>query len=205
MRILVIGAAGRTGRLIVEQALGHGHDVVGFSRSSTSKPTNSRFTEVRGDAREFDDLSPAVEGVDAVAVAVGHAERGTHEAVIATLVHAMAVHGVGRVAVMSAAGAFARKDPALSLAYRARIATTAKGAYDDLEAMERRLMASALDWTIVRPVGLSDEPATGDYRVSMDGSIPVKTSRVTRGDVAGFMVKTLETDSYVRRAVVITA
>jgi uncharacterized protein YbjT (DUF2867 family) len=65
-------------------------------------------------------------------------------------------------------------------------------------------MASALDWTIVRPVGLSDEPATGDYRVSMDGSIPAKTSRVSRGDVAGFMVKSLETESYVRRAVVIT-
>lgn len=204
MRLLVIGSAGRTGRLIAEQALGHGHEVVGFVHSTTTGISNPRFSEVSGDARMFDDLSRALGGVDAVAVAVGHGQRGTHEAVIGELVHAMAVSGAARIAVLSAAGTFARAHPALPLAFRVRIATTAKGAYDDLEAMERRLMASGLGWTIVRPVGLSDGPATGDYRVSMDGSIPARISRVSRADVAGFMVKALETDSYVRRAVVIT-
>lgn len=201
---MVIGAAGRTGSLVAEQALGHGHEVVGFVHEREARVPHERFRAVRGDARSFEDISAAVAGTDAVAVAVGHSAHGVHEAVIEQLVHAMALHGVSRVAALSAAGTFARKHPSLSLAYRVRIATTAKAAYDDLEAMERRLMASTLDWTIVRPTRLIDSPATGDYRVSIDGSIPAKVGPVSRADVAGFMVKALETDSYVRRAIVIT-
>jgi putative NADH-flavin reductase len=105
--------------------------------------------------------------------------------------------------VLSAAGTFARNDAGLPLRFRAQIATTLRGVYDDLEAMESRVMASDLDWTIVRPVGLSDEPATGHYRVSLDGSIPKKVSRISRSDVAAVVVKALETDTYQRRAVVV--
>ena len=64
-------------------------------------------------------------------------------------------------------------------------------------------MASDLDWTIVRPVGLTDEPASGSYRISRDGSLLPKATRISREDVAALVVKALETDIYHRRAVVI--
>ena len=114
-----------------------------------------------------------------------------------------AVHEVSRVAAVSAAGTFARGDRRLSLGYRMLVATTMRSVYDALEAMEMRIMASALEWTIVRPVGLSDAPASGEYRLSLDGSLLAKASRISREDVASLVVKALETDLYVRRAVVI--
>jgi uncharacterized protein YbjT (DUF2867 family) len=64
-------------------------------------------------------------------------------------------------------------------------------------------MASDLDWAIVRPAGLSDGPATGDYRISLDGSIPPKIARIARADVASVLVKALETETYWRKAVVV--
>jgi putative NADH-flavin reductase len=206
MRVLVIGAAGRTGRLVVEQALGHGHDVTAFVRDTDLDAAHPRLTHLRGDVLDFDAVSGAVAGHSALALAVGRGGRsaaGLHEAAAGNVIHAMALHGASRLAVLSAAGAFARTDPNLSFGFRAQIATTLRSLYDDLERMERRVMASDLDWTIVRPVGLSDTPATGHYRISRDGSIPAKVSRISRADVAAVMLKALETDLYRRRAVVV--
>lgn len=206
MRILVVGAAGRTGRLVVERALGHGHEVTAFVHDEAMPFERSRLRAVTGDARDFGSVSGAVVGHDAVAVTVGRSANsgaGVHEATMANVVHAMAASAVSRLAVVSAAGAFARNDPGLQFMFRAQIATTLRAVYDDLEAMERRVMASDLDWTIVRPVGLSDEPATGHYRVSLDGSIPAKVARISRSDVAAVVIKALETGTYRRRAIVV--
>lgn len=206
MRIVVFGAAGRTGRLIVERALGHGHEVTAFIHETSPDTTDPSLITALGDVRDFGAVEAAVTGQHAVAVALSQGSgrgRDIHEAGIANVIHAMAAQDVRRLAAVSAAGAFARADKRMSLAFRALIATAMRPVYDDLEAMERRIMASALDWTIVRPVGLSDEPASGQYRVSLDGSLLPKTARISRADVASVVVKAIETDTYLRRAVVI--
>ena len=206
MIVVVFGAAGRIGRRVVERALGHGHEVRAFVHMAPLALTHERLSVITGDVREFDAVDAAVSGCDAVAFALSHgsgSDAHIHEAGIANVVHAMAAGDVARLAAISAAGTFARSDRNLTFAYRALIATTMRSTYDALEAMERRIMASALDWTIVRPVGLTDEPATGEYRLSLDGSLLAKASRISRDDVAALVVKALETDKYVRRAVVI--
>jgi putative NADH-flavin reductase len=206
VNVTVFGAAGRTGRHVVERALGHGHAVRAFVHRTPLALEHERLSVVGGDIRDFDDVAAAVESADAVAFALSQGGRGDaniHQAGIENVIHAMAAADVFRLAAVSAAGTFKRGDRNLSLAYRALVATALRSVYDDLEAMEQRIMASALDWTIVRPVGLTDEPATGDYRVSLDGSLLSKSSRISREDVAAFVVKALETDTYVRRAVVI--
>ena len=154
-----------------------------------------------GDTRDFEAVSAAIAGQTGVAFALSGA--GNHEPGIANVIHAMAEHDVRRLAAVSAVGTFARTDRTLSLAYRAMIATALRSAYDDLENMEMRIMASDLDWTIVRPVGLTDEPAVGQYRISLDGTMLPKATRVSREDVAALVVKALETDTYHRRAVAI--
>ena len=207
MRILVFGAAGRTGRLVVEKALGHGHDVTAFIHTTPLSATDARLTMCVGDVRDFDAVSSAVAGHSAVAFALSQesgAGSDIHEVGIANIMHAMAEKSVTRLAAVSAAGAFDRSSKKLPLGYRALVATSLRKSYDDLEAMERRIMASDLDWTIVRPVGLSDDPPSGDYRISRDGSLLPKARRVSRGDVAALVVKALETDTYWRRAVVIS-
>jgi len=205
VRILVLGAAGRTGRLVVERALGHGHEVTAFIHTNPLAMTHERLTKVTGDVRDFSAVESAMSGQDAVAFALsqGSGDKGVHEAGIANVIHAMAANDVRRLAAISAAGTFARTDKALTRSYRALIKTTMRGIYDDLEAMERRIMATGLDWAIVRPVGLTDDPPSGTYRVSLDGTLLKKAARISRADVASVVVKALETDTYLRRTVVI--
>jgi putative NADH-flavin reductase len=206
MRVLVIGAAGRTGRLVVDAALGHGHEVTAFTRTSALEVQHLRLRPVHGDALDFDSVSAAVEGQDAVIVTLGRtagSASALYEPAIGHVVHAMALHGVCRIAVLSAAGTFARTDSALGVKFRFQIATKLRSSYDDLEGMERRIMASALDWTVVRPFGLSDEPARGDYRISLTGELLPKAGRVPRGDVAGVLLKSVESDAYRRKTVVL--
>lgn len=204
MKVLVIGAAGRTGRQLVEAALGHGHEVTAFLHTSPV-PAADRIRVESGDVLDFDSVSAAVEGQDAVAVAIGRTSGSGrfHDPAIANVIHAMALHEVRRLGVMSAAGTFARRDKNMSLAFRALIATSLRSTYDDLEAMEQRVMASALDWSIIRPVGLADGPPTGDYRISLSGALLPRSTRISRGDVAAVLLKSLESDAYLRRAVVI--
>lgn len=206
MRILVIGAAGRTGRLVVEQALGHGQDVRAFEHVTGVGLSHPRLERVRGDVLTFEDVEPAAAGCDAVVFAVGSSggrDVRVHSEGIANVLHAMAVHDVGRLAAMSAAGAFARKDPRIALGFRTMIATVLKPVYDDLERMEQRIAASGVEWTIVRPSGLSDGEQTGEYRLSLDGSVLGKAARVSRADVAALLLKSVESGSFPRRTIAI--
>jgi putative NADH-flavin reductase len=201
VNIVVFGAAGRTGRLVVERALGHGHAVTAFVHTTALDLDHPRLTAVAGDVLDFEAVSSAVEGQAGVAFVLSGAS--SHEPGIANVIHAMALHEVRRLSAVSAAGAFAHNDTALSFAYRTLINTVMRAGYEDLEKMEQRIEASDLDWTIVRPMGLTDGPATGQYRVSLDGAIPPKPKSIARADVAALLLKALETDTYLRRAVVI--
>ncbi len=201
MNLVVFGAAGRTGRHVVERALGHGHTVTAFVHKTPLPSDHPALYRANGDVRDFDAVSAAITGQSAVAFALSGA--GNHEPGIANVIHAMAEHGVRRLAAVSAAGTFARNDNRLSPAYRLMVATALRSTYDDLEDMEMRIMASDLDWTIVRPVGLTDEPAAGNYRLALDGSLLPKAKRIARADVGSLVVKALETSTFWRRAVVI--
>lgn len=206
MHILVIGAAGRTGSQVVEQALGHGHRVRGFVHTTPLGIAHERLESVSGDVLDFEAVDRAVAGVDAVAFVVGAGSgraATVYSAGIANVVHAMAAHEVDRLAALSAAGVFARTDRRMSLGFRTMIATVLKPVYDDMERMEQRIAASGLDWTIVRPGGLGDGPATGHYRVSRDGSVLPKMGRIARADVAAVVLKALETGAFSRQTLLV--
>lgn len=206
MRILVLGAAGRTGRHVVEQALGHGHDVRAFVRSSDLGVSHPRLEVVRGNIMDFDAVDGAVNGVDAVISAVGSGggkDVRVYSEGIGNVIHAMALHDVRCLVVMTAAGVFARDDKKISLAFRALIATVLRPVYEDMERLEQRVAASGLDWTIVRPVGLSDAEQTGHYRLSLDGTMLRKATRISRADVAALMLKAAESGAWVRRTLLI--
>jgi putative NADH-flavin reductase len=205
MRIAVIGASGRTGRLIVEQALGQGDDVVAFARSpETLDLAHPRLKSVAGDVRDVAALRLAVQDCDAVTFAIGEKptpEVDTYSVGISNLMEAMAELDVMRLSAVSAAGTFARNDRNLSVGYRLMMRAVPRGLYDDLERMETRIMASGMRWTIVRPAGLTDGPQTGEYRIGLNGKPLSAGGRISRADVAGFTLKSLKVDTWVGRAV----
>src|SRR5438046_6509767 len=72
MKLFVIGATGRTGREIVQQALARGHHVTAFVRSPESMTLkNERLTVLKGDAMDEGQLFHAIQNHDAVTSTLG--------------------------------------------------------------------------------------------------------------------------------------
>lgn len=205
MRIAVFGASGRTGRCVVEQAIGHGDEVVAAVRTPDAFDlTHERLRVVTADVRDLASVRLAVAGCDAVVSAIGAPlakQVDLYSAGIGNIVQAMAEEGVSRLAVVSAIGTFARKDKNIAWAYRVLMMPRLAPIYDDFERMEQLIMASSAEWTIVRPPGLTDGPATGHYRVGLDGRALPKGNQVSRADVAALLLKSLTVDTYLRRVV----
>lgn len=206
MKILVVGGAGRTGSRVVEQALGHGHSVRVLVHATVPSVTHPNLEMVRGDVFDQDAVASAIESMDGVVFAAGSSggkDVTVYSEGIANVLYGMALHGADRLVAVSAAGVFARTDSRLPLSFRALIATVLRPVYDDMERMEQRIAASGVGWTIVRPVGLTDDPATGHYRVSTDGSLLPKSKRISRADVAALALKAIETGAFDGKTLVI--
>jgi len=93
VRIVVFGAAGKTGRLVVERALGHGHQVTAFVHNTPLEAEDPALTVVSGDVRDFDAVKAAIDRQQGVAFALSQGSgAGTdiHEAGMANVIHAMA-------------------------------------------------------------------------------------------------------------------
>jgi putative NADH-flavin reductase len=74
------------------------------------------------------------------------------------------------------------------------------GVVADTSAMERIFGESELEWTMVRPPQLTDKPYTGKYRVG-EGHLPLFGFKISRADVADFMIKVIEDRSSIRKVV----
>jgi len=117
------------------------------------------------------------------------------------IVAAMRQHGVHRLVFMSAfgVGATRRDTPFLP---RVFIATLMRDVHKDKQAGEQSILTSDLEWTIVYPVGLTDGPRTSRYRVGERLSLK-GFPRISRTDVAEFLLRQVEDRSYLRKCVLI--
>ena len=77
-----------------------------------------------------------------------------------------------------------------------------KNVYKDKGRQEEAIKRSDLEWVIVRPAQLTDEPAKGEYRVFLGGSYTA--TKISRADVAAFMLAQLTDDTYVHKMPVIS-
>lgn len=197
MKVLVVGASGRTGRLLVAGALERGHDVTALVRAPERLGAlEDRMRVVRGDVLDGGIASDAVDGQEAVLVALGVGERRSEPAVGAqgtlNVIRSMQRYHVRRLVVLSAGGAQPGPDPNLPWAFERIVKPLfLKRVYADLRRMETSVRQSELDWTIVRASGgLVDGPARGGYRVEPGYSLP-GGRRIARADVAAFMLDEL--------------
>lgn len=204
MKLLIFGATGPTGRELVSQALEQGHEVTAFARRPEA--ITQQVQIFQGDAmRDPHSVAEALKGQDAVVSALGLGkvlfpnrffQRSTDN-----IVPAMERAGVKRLVWMSSFGVgdTARDAP---LPLRVVYSTLLSAVFADKEKGERTLRASALDWTIVYPVTLTDGPKTGSYRAGEQLKLDGMPS-ISRADVAHFMLRELTDNAYVRRGVVL--
>lgn len=205
MKVLVIGAAGKTGRLVVERAVAAGHQVTAFVRRS-DEYKHSDVRVVDGDATDRARMDEAVLGQDAVLDTIGGEtpyKATTLEASVAgTIIGSMKQNGVRRLVVTSMIGEGDSR--ANTPIYdRLLLATFLRGADKDKAAMESAVGSSGLDWVILRPAILSDDTAKGNVRV-FDAVTGDKAHKITRSDLASFMVAQISSDEYLNQAVTIS-
>lgn len=205
MRVLILGATGGTGRWLVRGALAGGHDVTAFVRRETpALASTQRLRIVIGNVLQTHSVEAAVRGHDAVMWAIGASSRDSAKHLCSegtkNVLWAMQTAGVRRFICESAFGVTgSRLDGPYARILRIVLRTRLR----DKEMQEQRIFASSVDWLIVRPTILTDGPATGRYRVGADlrvGLFP----RISRADVADFMLRQLDEPTLHRQTVGIT-
>ena len=193
MIVLVAGANGKTARSLVRMLVEEDHKVRGLVRKE------EQLSEVEQDGAEpvlvdleeevEGDVGRAVEGCDAIVFAAG-AGPGSGAARKETmdyggalkLIEAAERHGVRRYLMLSAMGA---ADPE-SGSEEMRPYLSAKARADE------RLQSSGLDYTIIRPGSLTNEPGTG----RIDAALSLgRRGEISREDVAAIFAATLEAEN----------
>lgn len=209
MKIVVFGASGGTGRQVVAQALAAGHEVTAFVRDPAAFAMQSeRLRIVRGDTlADAAAVEEAVRGQDAVVSALGRRNSFRSANLIRDSVRniaaAMKRAGVRRLVLVSAMGVGESRNEA-PLVPRILYRLLLTDIFADKKAAEDELRQGDLDWTVVYPVLLTDQPLTGRYRAGehLDlAGIP----KIPRADVAHFVLALLASGEYLRKVAVISA
>lgn len=208
MKLLILGASGPTGRLLVEQALARAHEVTAFVRDAAKFPLIDRNLSVAtgtlpGDAAA---LEAALRGKQAVLCALGRRasfkSESLMEGTMRLLVPAMEKAGVKRLLLMSSNGVgetYARSPLFSRILYRIML----KDIFADKEAGEAIVRASSLDWTIAYPTLLTDGPRSGAYRAAERLALK-GMPKISRADVADFLLRQLTETAFVRKAAVLS-
>lgn len=208
MKILVLGATGATGRLIVGKAVANGYDVVALVRSRAKAADLAGAELIEGDARDPAALTRAIAGCDTVVSSLGTAMSPFKEVTLLStatraLVGVMKQQNIQRLVCITGLGAGDSRGHGGFFFDRLLLPLMLRKVYEDKDRQEDLIRASALDWTIVRPTVLNDKPARGGIKALTDLS-GVHGGTIARSDVAEFVVQQLTTDAWLRRAPLIT-
>jgi uncharacterized protein YbjT (DUF2867 family) len=206
MLITVFGAGGQTGQLVVAELLEKGHSVRAFLRDPSKLAiSDSRLELVTGDARDAAAVDAAVQGADAVISTLG-ASRKDKEPVFAAgtknIIAAMRAHDCRPISVLSAQGAGTESDSELSFMLRV-LRRLLRDTIVNMREMEEALKTCDLDWTIIRPGGMNNEPL-GRYDIVEANAIR-GGGRTRRADLADALVLAVTEHKWPRQAVSIAS
>ena len=201
MKIIVFGATGGTGRHVVQQALAEGFEVTAFVRNPAKlAAAHEKLRVVQGDAFDRDQVSAAIAGHDAVVSCLG-SSRGVKKSTELTemtrcIVRGMVQHQVKRIVYTASAGIHEE----LTGFSGWFVMWLLKNPLADHRAAVDEIQKFGLNYTIVRPMGLTDQPFTGKYREAEEG-VPEHSRSIPRADVAHFILKALKDPGYQNKSV----
>jgi putative NADH-flavin reductase len=204
MKVLVLGATGGTGSHVLRVALSAGHEVTVLVRDASTLDVTDGVRVLTGDATSAEDVRAAVAAQDAVLNAIGsrNIRHPVEVEVGRALLPAMRDAAVDRLVVCSAFGVGDTQADANTL-QRMFFHTVLGKVYAAKEVADAEVRTSGLDWTLVYPTRLTDDPATGSLatgeRLPQGAGI-----HVTRADVARFMLAQLTDSTWSRKTVVVT-
>lgn len=201
MKIIVFGATGGVGQYVVKQGLEDGFEVTAFVRNPEKlQVSHQNLHVVQGDARNQEEVTAAIAGHDAVVSCVGSSQgmkkSSEIQEMVKCMVNGMVEHQVKRIVYTASAG-IDKEIPGVS---GKLVMTMLKNPLADHRAAVDYILAHDLDYTIVRPMGLTNDPFTGKYRIS-ETSVPENARSIPRADVAHFIVKAINDPRYTNTSI----
>ncbi len=208
--IALFGATARSGREIIRQGLQQGYTIKGFARTPSKLGVeHENLTLFKGDIYERDTIDPVLEGHEVVVSMIGvpapedpAAEIGPVDIYTVMgehLISAMKQKGNTRLIMASSTGVEHRVDvdsprpPPGDLSERWR--WLARYLYDDMWKMEEMIANSGLDFMLLRPGFMVEEPARHDMKFNTTGDTP-GARVITYEDFAAFILDNLDGGDY---------
>jgi putative NADH-flavin reductase len=206
MNLVVLGANGGIGNMVVRQALNAGHNVTAILRTPGKlEIRHPNLQIVRGDVMKPGTLNEYLKNKDVVISSIGNSslkKMTLYSMGNKNLINSLNTIGVTRAFFISASGLEVNPTHSLlvRLATRFILQSLLRNMYSDLWAMEKIIKESNINWTIIRPPRLVDSPVTGNYRTAIEGFLN-KGLKISRADVAHFIVNNLTNKTIVRKVV----
>ncbi len=211
MKIAVFGATGRTGIPLVQQALAQGHQVQALVRTPAKMTVqHPNLQVIQGTVQDAAKVEETIQGVEVVISALGHEgnspkiQPDMHTIAAQNIVSTMKRLGVKRIITLTGAGvAFEKDEPKLfNHAIKFLLKTLSPAVLKDSEGHINVIRQSGLDWVVVRVPVLNENPPLGKIRVGYVGK--GTGAKITRADVATFMLQQVTATTYVHDAPMIS-
>lgn len=200
MRMFVLGATGKTGGVLVVEALARGHEVTTFGRSAFTSAVNANLRNIRGDPLQTEEMSAALAGQEAVLSVLGTRGLGATlllEQSSRATIAAMREAGTRRLIIVSSA----LLDTNVGVVSRVAERTLLRHHARDQRAMEKLVTTSGLDWTVLRPPRMSDSAPPGSVAKASAEPEDATGMVITKGEVARVMLDIAESGKYVQEIV----
>ncbi len=209
MKIVIFGASGRTGKLLVNNCLEAGHQVIAYVRNEKSiEQKHDNLQIVLGQLSEIEKLRSTISGADACISTLGgnSLTKSSTEFTqgISNIIQAMEDEKVKRFVYMTSIGAGESKKLMAPIVRFLIAGLVLRVPLADHAMNESKIVASKLDWTIVRPGGLRDEPAAPSLRHGTGKEIIKGNLHVPRLDVAKFLLEQISDLRYLKKSVWLT-
>jgi putative NADH-flavin reductase len=215
MIIALFGATGGTGRRVLEQGLSRGHEFRCLVRRPASLDTaafpgaDARLSVVPGDLADTAAIAATLEGCSAVVSALGNAKRKPSTELsdgTARIIEAMHARGLRRLVVITSLGCGDSLEQVPGFIFRELIVKRlAREVWADKNRQEAVVRASGLDWTLLRPGGLTNADARGWRVLPASAPLDKKTRTITRAAVAAAMLDCVEHGSLIGETMTLVA
>ena len=204
MNVIIFGATGGIGRWAVQHALQREYHVTAYVRNAQKiTETNKNLTVIQGDIHDQQEMTKALSGQDAVVWCVGIPMKKRYQKMESleghkTLIKAMEANLVKRLVDWGTPSIHFQQD-------KKSLITVVPGimagllfpqAKKEMLAIAKVLQESNLDWTLVRFMAPQNTCYTGNVKVGF-GDTKMNFS-ISREDIGAFMIKMLDSDTYIR-------
>lgn len=207
MQVIIFGATGSLGSHVVQQALAKGYAVKAFTRNAEKlkEMKSPHLNIIQGDVNNFDDVLKAIKGVDAVLCALGDGTKGKVRATgTKNIVNAMESLGVDRLICQTTLGTGESWHNLNFFWKYIMFGFLLKRAFQDHELQEDYIRESDLDFTIVRPSAFTNGPSSRDFKVGFNANARNLCLKISRADIAYFMVEQLSSEKFIKKAISIS-